>query len=331
MLMIRVSIIIPAYNAARLIDRSLESALRQTYPAIEYVVVDDCSTDDTAERVERLRQASDRRDAVKLVRHERNRGVAAARNSGLHAATGDYIYFLDSDDELPPDAIATLVALVDETSPVDLVLGEVEVTGVARSRIAHIDMQEGRVDGQKAILAAFLAGRWPDMTCNKLERRAFLERHRMAFVEGIVHEDALWGFELAMNADSMVVSRKVTYIYHLQEVSITRGKSDRNFTSLLTVLDRIVSHVAERGLQTSQPALWDYLADFRIYYYKELVRAKMPVAYIQEKIQAIRVIMRRMPKFRYRKRLASRLKDMAYALPMRLGIVYVKLLVALSK
>ena len=128
MLMIRVSIIIPAYNAARLIDRSLESALRQTYPAIEYVVVDDCSTDDTAERVERLRQASDRRDAVKLVRHERNRGVAAARNSGLHAATGDYIYFLDSDDELPPDAIATLVALVDETSPVDLVLGAVEVT-----------------------------------------------------------------------------------------------------------------------------------------------------------------------------------------------------------
>ena len=208
--MIRVSIIIPAYNAAQLIDRSLGSALRQTYPAIEYVVVDDCSTDDTAERVERLRQASDRGDAVKLVRHERNRGVAAARNSGLHAATGDYIYFLDSDDELPPDAIATLVALVDETSPVDLVLGEVEVTGVARSRIAHIDMQEGRVDGQKAILSAFLAGRWPDMTCNKLERRAFLERHRMAFVEGIVHEDALWGFELAMNADSMVVSRKVT-------------------------------------------------------------------------------------------------------------------------
>ncbi|WP_455620676.1 glycosyltransferase family 2 protein [Parabacteroides sp.] len=329
--MIRVSIIIPAYNASHSIERCLLSAIRQSYPALEYVVVDDCSKDDTKEKVEQTFCASDRLNALVLITHERNEGVAEARNSGLRNATGDYIYFLDSDDELPLDAIESLVSLVEESSMADLVIGELEVVGASRSRFGRVSLPDGKIEGNESILSAFLEMSWPDMTCNKLERRAFLLQNRMRFQSGIVHEDALWGFELAMNACSMIVSHKVTYIYHVQDVSITQRKNDKNFSSLLVVLSRIVSHIADRNLQESQSGIWDYLSDFRIYYYKELIRAHMPADYIKEKIWAIREIINGMPVYPYKKRFASRLKDLAYILPIRLGMFYVKMLVVLSK
>lgn len=87
-----VTAIIPAYNRAHCIGRAVESVLSQTRPLSEIVVVDDASTDDLARALEPFGER------VRLIRHETNRGPSAARNTGLDAATGDLVAFLDSDD-----------------------------------------------------------------------------------------------------------------------------------------------------------------------------------------------------------------------------------------
>lgn len=99
-----VSIIIPAYNAARFLERSVASVLAQTHQDFEIVIVDDGSTDETGDMADRM-AARDTR--IKVV-HQENRGLAEARHSGIKAATADYIVHLDADDELLPDAVAFL-------------------------------------------------------------------------------------------------------------------------------------------------------------------------------------------------------------------------------
>jgi teichuronic acid biosynthesis glycosyltransferase TuaG len=95
----RVSIIMPAYNAAATIAGSIESVLAQTHPRLELLVVDDGSTDGTQTLVERYVQGDAR---VRMLRQPSNAGVAAARNAGIGAAVGDCIAFLDSDDRWHP-------------------------------------------------------------------------------------------------------------------------------------------------------------------------------------------------------------------------------------
>ncbi|MCH7337296.1 MULTISPECIES: glycosyltransferase family 2 protein [unclassified Acinetobacter] len=91
-----VSIIMPAYKAAKTISDSIESVLAQTYQNFELIVIDDCSPDNTRDIVNQYVSLDNR---VKLISKENNQGVAAARNTGLDIVTGDYVAFLDSDDK----------------------------------------------------------------------------------------------------------------------------------------------------------------------------------------------------------------------------------------
>jgi glycosyltransferase involved in cell wall biosynthesis len=94
-----VSIIIPAYNAEKYIKRSIDSALQQTYKNIEIIVVDDGSTDDTAEIVKSYSESRI------LYRYQRNQGASAARNNGIAISRGVYITFLDTDDSYLPEKV----------------------------------------------------------------------------------------------------------------------------------------------------------------------------------------------------------------------------------
>jgi glycosyltransferase involved in cell wall biosynthesis len=89
-----VSVVIPTFNRSALLSRALSSVLRQTHQNLEIIVVDDASPDDTAEIVTRIDD-----ERVRYLRHETNKGGSAARNTGIRAATGAYIAFLDDDDE----------------------------------------------------------------------------------------------------------------------------------------------------------------------------------------------------------------------------------------
>lgn len=107
-----VSVIIPTYNRAHVLGRSIQSVLNQTYQDFELIVVDDGSSDNTEEVV---RNFNDIR--IKYIRHDKNRGVSAARNTGIKAAQGEYIAFNDSDDEWLSHHLEKLMLAFEKASP----------------------------------------------------------------------------------------------------------------------------------------------------------------------------------------------------------------------
>ncbi len=98
-----VSVIIPTYNRAHLIGRAIRSVLNQSYQNLEIIVVDDCSTDETKKVINTIREDAKR---VRYIIHEKNMGGSAARNTGIKAANGKFIAFLDDDDEWQKDKLA---------------------------------------------------------------------------------------------------------------------------------------------------------------------------------------------------------------------------------
>jgi len=104
----RVTVLIPAYNAARTIERALASVWRQNYSEMEVIVVDDCSTDDTGIHVERTAGGY-----LRLIRLDKNVGVSGALNVGIRQARNDYIAFLDADDEWLVDKLIKQLPIIE--------------------------------------------------------------------------------------------------------------------------------------------------------------------------------------------------------------------------
>lgn len=132
----RVSVVMPAYNSAAFLDRTLSSVMRQTYPDFEVIVADDGSRDNTADVVARYAPR------VRYL-HQPNRGVSAARNLALSAATGELIAHLDSDDVWFPDKLARQVAFLDAHPECGVVHTETATIddddNVMRARYNHED------------------------------------------------------------------------------------------------------------------------------------------------------------------------------------------------
>ena len=108
----KVSVVVTTYNRAALLPRAIRSVLAQTYEDYELIIVDDCSTDDTPDVI---RTFVDSR--IRVVRHAENTGQSAAINTGIRLARGEYIAFLDDDDEWVESKLLRQVRALDESDP----------------------------------------------------------------------------------------------------------------------------------------------------------------------------------------------------------------------
>ena len=236
----KVTIVVPIYNVSAYIERCWESLVKQTYKDLEILFIDDCGTDDSVEKLQKL---IDTHPGIycKILHHNHNRGLSAARNTGLMAATGDYVYFLDSDDDITEDCIERLVAPV-MNDEIDIVVGNYRVVGGKAHSPLLLD--SGLLDSSKEVLASYAAGKWYVMAWNKLCRRDFLIDNNLFFREGLIHEDVLWTFQVACKAQSLYVCNDVTYNYNVRGASIMTSMSiERDLRVYLDVFDAIVDFV----------------------------------------------------------------------------------------
>ena len=125
-----VSLIIPCYNSEEFIENTLGFVLNQYYSDIQVICVNDGSTDGTVEIIQKYAGIYKN---IQLVDLKENRGLFAARIAGAEAATGDYILFLDSDDEITPGWVSALVRKA-EAEGADIVLGDVKKKGDLKNK-----------------------------------------------------------------------------------------------------------------------------------------------------------------------------------------------------
>lgn len=211
-----VSVVIPVYNGRDCIGRAIASALAQTHPRVEIVVVDDGSTDGTAELAESIE------GPIQVVRQE-NRGAAAARNRGVREARGEFVQFLDADDELLPTAVSDKVAAIARTPDARLCYSR--YTCVEGSEFPT-DIEQTPIDSPRsAVWDPMLAAcsRFPFQISTALAPRWYLE-YVGPFEEDLRQsEDVRYYFQMARRGLKAIATRGASTRRHGRSNSLTRN------------------------------------------------------------------------------------------------------------
>ena len=225
-----ISIIIPVFNTIQYLPRCLESVLNQSFTDFELVLVDDGSTDGSGETCDAYAQ----KDSRIRVYHQENGGVSSARNLGLDHATGDWIYFVDSDDEVLPDGLQTLVNCISDE--VDIVMGgyvDVDENGVPFEVNKRVDV----ILSKKQSLVSLYGGYgsyYPYcgyLWMRLLRRRVIQESHLLFNPAFAVKEDTLFLTRYVCKSNG--ITRQTTtpvYKYYRRSDS-AMGKAERCLNS----------------------------------------------------------------------------------------------------
>ena len=211
--MLSISIIIPIYNVEQYVQRCLESVITQDVEDadIECIIVNDCTPDDSMAIVHQM--ISDYHGSIRfeIIEHEKNRGLSAARNSGLTKAVGDYIFFIDSDDYLLPNCITYFLDNLKKYPVSDVIIGNAKTCNGENLLLHHIQ-EPWLIDDCNVFESRMLHHQIYLYAWNKLIRRKILMDHKILFVEGILYEDQLWSYELFLYLSFVLLLPKVTYI-----------------------------------------------------------------------------------------------------------------------
>lgn len=177
-----VSVLVPIYKVEQFIANNARSLLKQTYPFIEYIFVDDCSPDNSVAILKSvLEEFPHRKNAVKIIKHEKNRGLAAARNTGLDHCSGNCVMFVDSDDTLDPTTVEECVNKYSENN--DIVIYGMKFVfenGTSSNRVVP-KISEDLNQYVKNILFRNVAVN----VCGSLIRKDLFDENNIRFIEGI--------------------------------------------------------------------------------------------------------------------------------------------------
>lgn len=272
---ITISLIIPVYNVSKYIDRCLKSIIKQTYNQFECILVDDASPDDSISKCEQLIAAYKGPIHFRILRHSRNRGLSAARNTGIDAATSDYLLFIDSDDLISDDCVEKLMAPVRKDPGIEMVVGE----HLRFSNDGLFDhgknnwRHEAELTTHKAVRHAYFDRQHylPPAAWNKLIRRDFIEQNHLRFQEGLIWEDSLWTFLEMKYLSHLYIIPDITYFYYIRPDSISSGTNQEELSFHGCLVSDLISSNFTLGDETREAK---YCIENFCYYYAKTPRRK---------------------------------------------------------
>ena len=215
-----ITIGMPVYKAEKYVERSMLSALNQTYKNIEYLIVDDKGNDNSIAIIENIASTHLRGEAIKIITHPENLGIGEGRNTIIKSASGKYLFFMDNDDELTVDCIQKLYDEMIRVD-VDVVCGSCnEVKGMV---ITPYNQPGHFVERDKTqILLSYFNQRIHIPSWNKLYKLSFLRENQILFHHQFV-DDHYFTLQTLLNADSYSVIPDITYLYHRVPTSTSLG------------------------------------------------------------------------------------------------------------
>ena len=230
--MCKVSVLVPVFRVEKYIERCARSLFEQTYQNIEFVFVNDCTDDQSIVILQRvIGDYPDRIGSVKIINHDTNRGVAAARNTLLDNATGDFVSWVDSDDWLELDAIELLMLKQQQTNS-DVVSGNIHM----HYNDCVKDLEEKEYPDKDQILLQQLKDVWTmdAFIWGRIYRKSLYEDHHIRCKAGVNYaEDRYQVVRLSYFADSFAAIDAFVYNYEKRnETSITVQQKENMYVYL---------------------------------------------------------------------------------------------------
>lgn len=257
---IMISIIIPAYNVEKYIEQCLDSLLNQTYDNYEVIIIDDGSTDRTSDIVKEYENANEK---IHLI-VQKNMGVSCARNRGIEAALGKYIFFFDGDDYLPNNALEKMIATA-ELYKTDVLKFSAYTFTDGKDNVEWNEdgyKYKGNYDStytgkeylKKAIINedAYFVNNGHFIT-----RRSLITDNKLSYIDGIIHEDIIFHWKLMMLSDKVRVLNEPLSYRRYRSGSIMQSKNQLNrVSSLIIIIDSTYEFIEEENFRKGAIEKW---------------------------------------------------------------------------
>lgn len=216
-----VTIGIPVFEVEKYLSRSLESALAQTYSSIEFLLVDDGSTDGSLSIIQDYQKHHPRGADIRVISYDHNLGVSAARNRIIEEASGAYLYFMDADDVIAGHTIALMMDNIRHYDA-EIVFGSYEK--ISTDGVREVYRYPSLQFLEKDHLASFAYRKYAGIqasACNYLVRISLLHEHHHCFIDTNYWEDFVFTFDLVTMVARAVLLPDITYSYLCRENSLS--------------------------------------------------------------------------------------------------------------
>lgn len=253
--MIEVSVIIPVYNVAQYIERCARSLFEQTLEKIEFIFVDDCSTDNTMDILSKVIKDYPNRNNLILIQPI-NRGVSAARELAISKATGKYIGFCDSDDWVEPEMYEKLLKTATEHNCDIVGTGYWEHYKNNKKKCTFYH----QTDERGIIFSPYYFGGIYGVLWNKLIKKEFFDKNSKDLWKGItMWEDSCMLIPLRLNSSKTIFINECLYHYNVNTNSMTTKFSMKKVSDAIEATKRLELYFKKEGLSNDASELIKFL------------------------------------------------------------------------
>ena len=253
------SIILPIYNVEKYLSSCIDSVLSQFFTDYEIILVDDGSTDASPKICD---EYAAEYGCIQVI-HKNNGGLSDARNVGLKAAKGEYVFFIDSDDYLIDQHVLSRIVERLALTPDVVVFKSVkwfETTGKTSVNTDDLSVSSDTLQPYQKYLELIDKDTYSNSAWSKVVKRSVLVNNHIEFEKGLLGEDNDWYYKVVSHLSSMELINEPLYVYRQRAGSITKSYTNKNIEHLLWIIEKWTKFVNEGELTGNKMVIRNSLA-----------------------------------------------------------------------